>query len=86
MKLIKIGASWCAPCNAMDALLDGFDVCELIKYDVDNDDEETLNIIDEYKIRSIPVMLLFDNDNNLVKRWDGSTTISNIMREIEKIK
>lgn len=86
MKLIKIGASWCAPCNAMDKLLNNFNACELIKYDVDNDDDETLNIIDEYKVRSVPVMLLFDDNNNLVKRWDGSTTLDNIMNEIEKIK
>ena len=58
MKLIKIGAAWCGPCNAMDKQLEGFDACEFVKYDVDNSDDETLKVIDEYKIRSVPVIIL----------------------------
>ena len=83
MKLIKIGAAWCGPCNAMDKQLEGFDACEFVKYDVDNSDDETLKVIDEYKIRSVPVMILLDDDNNIIKRWNGTTSRAQIEEEIK---
>lgn len=84
MKLIKIGAAWCAPCNAMDKLLENFDLCEVVHYDIDNADDETMAMIDKYKVKSIPVMVLLDDNDNELKRWLGSTSLVNIEEEVKK--
>lgn len=84
MKLIKVGASWCAPCRQMDIELENFDMCPIIKYDADDDDDETLNFIETYKIKSVPTMFLMDDNNNILKSWIGTTSKSNIEEEIKK--
>ena len=50
MRLIKIGAEWCGPCCVMDKRLENFNACDYVKYDVDNEDEETLAVIDKYNV------------------------------------
>ena len=42
VKLLKFGAEWCGPCGVMDKRLENFDKCELIKYSVDDDENEEL--------------------------------------------
>ena len=81
-KIIKIGAEWCAPCRALDKQLDNFTKCEIIKYDVDVNEE----IADEYNIRNIPVTILFDDNDNEIKRWVGLFNVNEINNEIEKME
>lgn len=83
MKLLKIGASWCGPCQTMNKRLKDFNICDVIHYDVDNEDEETTSIVEKYKIRNIPVMVLVDDDGNELKRWNGLTNILDIENEIK---
>ena len=45
MKLIKIGAEWCGPCKTMDTRLENFTACEVVKYDIEDENIETENII-----------------------------------------
>lgn len=81
-KIIKIGAEWCGPCRALDKQLENFNGCEVIKYDVD----ENESIADEYKIRNIPVTILFDDNDNEIKRWVGLFNVNEINNEIEKME
>jgi thioredoxin-like negative regulator of GroEL len=83
MKLLKIGASWCGPCQTMNKKLESFTLCDVIHYDVDNEDEETLNIVDKFKVRNIPVMVLVDDNGDEIKRWNGLTNIADIEKEIK---
>ncbi len=84
MKLLKIGASWCGPCQTMNKKLKDFDLCEVIHYDVDNeDDKETQDVIEKYKVRNIPVIVLVDDNNNELKRWNGLTNMVDIENEIK---
>ena len=79
MKVIKIGAEWCFPCRALDKQLENFNKCEVIRYDVD----ENENIVEEYKIRNIPVTILLDDNDNEIKRWVGLFNINEIEKELE---
>lgn len=83
MKLLKIGASWCGPCQTMNKRLKDFNICDVIHYDVDNEDEETTSIVEKYKIRNIPVIILVDDNNTELKRWNGLTNIADIENEIK---
>lgn len=86
MKLLKFGAEWCAPCRTMEQRLADFDACEIERYDIDGDDEKTLDLIETYKIKSIPTMILVDNDNKTLATWHGSVMVNEIVDEINKHK
>lgn len=86
MRLIKVGATWCGPCNVMDKRLKNFNTCEIKKYDVDNEDEETTSIIDKYNIRNVPVIVLEGDNGEEIKKWVGLVSIDDINKEIESHK
>ena len=86
MKLLKFGAEWCAPCKSMEEQLKNFTACEIERHDVDSDDEKTLALIEKYRIRSVPTMILLDGDDNVLRTWSGSTAVSQITEEINKHK
>lgn len=81
MKLLKIGASWCGPCQTMNKKLESFKLCEVVHYDVDTDEGEEMS--EKYKVRNIPVMVLVDDDGNELKRWNGLTNIADIENEVK---
>ena len=81
MKIVKIGAEWCGPCRALDKQLENFNRCEVVRYDVD----ENESIADEYNIRNIPVTILFDDNDNEIKRWVGLFNVREIEEEIQKM-
>lgn len=81
-KVIKIGAEWCGPCRALDKQLETFKGCEVIKYDVD----ENESIVEEYNVRSVPVTILLDDTGNEIKRWIGLFNVNEINDELERLK
>lgn len=78
--LLKFGASWCMPCRVLEKSLEGFDLCELKKYDIDDDDAYDLAV--KYGIRAVPVLILVDKDGTELKRWVGLQPIQTIKNEI----
>lgn len=69
IKLIKFGASYCAPCRAMMSILEELkNKIEIEDIDVDEVDPIVLT---NYKIRNIPVLVLVQ-DNKEVWRHVGS--------------
>ena len=68
MKVLKFGAEWCMPCKVLNKNLENFTDCEVVKYDVDDVDEDMLS---QFKIRNIPVTILLNNNDEEVKRWIG---------------
>lgn len=86
MRLLKFGAEWCAPCRTMEERLKDFTSCEVKHYDVDSDDKETLDLIEKFKIRSVPTMILVDENGEVLHTWLGSIAISQIIDEINSHK
>lgn len=86
MKLIKIGATWCGPCQMMDTRLKNFTACDYKSYDVDNEDDETLSVIDKYNVRNVPVLVLEGDNGEELKKWCGATALQEIIDEVEKYK
>ncbi len=55
--MIKFGASWCGPCKALAPILEQVaDEASFPIYDVDVDD--AMDIAVEYKIRSVPTIIV----------------------------
>ena len=83
IKLIKFGASYCAPCRAMMPVLEELkNKIEIEDIDVDKVDPIVLT---NYKIRNIPVLVLLKDDKE-VWRHVGSISKSDLEKEIEKYK
>lgn len=77
----KYGATWCGPCRALDKTLAQITEVDIIKYDVDDDEDLAI----KKNIRSVPVLIFYDGDNE-VDRLVGAVSLDTINKVIEKWK
>lgn len=74
MKLLYFGAEWCSSCKALKPIVEkeipstGYE----FKY-VDMDTDEGAYMADDFSIRSLPTLILVDEQGNEVKRAVGNT-------------
>lgn len=81
-KILKFGAEWCGPCKTLNKKLEDFNDCEVIKYDVDDVDEE---LLEKFKIRNIPVTILVDDNEKEIQRWVGLFNLQEITDKIKEL-
>lgn len=73
-KVIDVYATWCVPCKQLAPIFEelskneDFKNVSFSKVDVDNDDEL---LVEKYGIRSVPTMLLIDENDNVIKKIIG---------------
>ena len=70
MKLLKFYAEWCGPCKGLSKIIDGAkDKINIAieEYDIDNE----MIMAQEYKVRSVPTMVLVDDTGAEIKRQVG---------------
>ena len=84
--LVDFYATWCGPCQMQAEVLDRLSTsrslgCDIAKVNVDN----AIEIASEYKIDSIPTLMIFV-DNKLVKKIVGLTGAEEIINIIEEVK
>jgi hypothetical protein len=70
------------PCKVLNKKLEDFTDCEVVKYDVDDVDEE---LLEKYHIRNIPVTILLDENEEEIQRWIGVFDVNEISNKIEEI-
>ena len=75
MKLLKFYADFCNPCRVLTTMLDGFDACLMEKVNIDLDTDRAV----KYSIRSVPTLLLIDDNGN--ELWRHSGLIDKVMVE-----
>ena len=82
-KLYKFSAPWCGQCKVLAKRLEGFipENCEFTEIDVDEAEDE---VLDKYQIRNIPVTILLDEDEKIIKKWVGVFDTNEIEEEIKK--
>ena len=77
----KYGATWCGPCRVLDRTLAQITEVDVIKYDVDDDEDLAM----QKNIRNVPVLIFYDGDNE-VDRLVGAVSLDTINKVIEKWK
>ena len=70
MKLLKFYAEWCQPCKMQSQIIKR--AGDKIKTEIEDVDiDNNLMMATEYKIRSVPTMVLIERDGTEVKRHVG---------------
>lgn len=85
MKLLKFQASWCTPCKQLSATLNEIDIpFPVVEIDID----DNLDAAIEHGIRSVPTLILMDDDNNIIKKLVGIRTKSQLeeLFQINQVK
>lgn len=71
MKLLKFYAEWCGPCKGLSMVIAGAE--DKINVEVENIDIDTCGSRSaEYHIRSVPALVLLDDNGNEIKRKVGT--------------
>jgi len=78
MKVLKFYAEWCGPCKAMTQIIKNAGDKVTIPVEEINIDQELMTSV-EYGIRSIPTMVILDENGTEVKRHVGAMNESQLL-------
>jgi thioredoxin 1 len=70
MKLYKFYAEWCAPCKMLSKVIDDAKDkinVDIVEFDIDAEMMTAIN----YGVRSVPTMVLVDENDKEIKRLNG---------------
>lgn len=87
-KVIKFSATWCAPCKALApkfhnvSELEEFKDIEFKEVDIEEDDEAD-ELVEKYKIRNVPTIVLADEWGAALKTLIGNVQESDIVSIIK---
>lgn len=86
-KLLKFSAEWCGPCKTQkeEFVKHPLDI-DIHEIDIDSENDEDQDLIQEYKIMSIPTMILTDEDGIMLAKFTGYTSSEKIKNTISKLQ
>ncbi|SDR40100.1 thioredoxin family protein [Natronobacterium texcoconense] len=78
-------ADWCGPCKTQDPILQELeeDLDDRLSVEKINVDERQ-DVANEYQVRSLPTLIVEDEDENIVERFVGVTQREDIEDAVER--
>jgi thiol-disulfide isomerase/thioredoxin len=88
MKVLKIGAVWCAGCIVMRPIWKRIEVENLWLVTEYFDFDENKDLVDRYSIKSgvLPVFIFLDKDGNELLRLTGEVSRERLLQAINEFK
>lgn len=72
MKVLKFYADWCQPCKMLTNTLKDVETnIPVEEVDIENNSPEVTNLLQRFKIRGVPTLIMVNNDGVEVKRKVG---------------
>lgn len=68
MKVLKIYSETCGPCRVLEKNLQAAGISH---ENVDVDSEQGEELVSKYEVRTVPTLILVDDEGNVVKRHSG---------------
>lgn len=82
--LLDFNAPWCGPCRMMKNVFRELSAKDLSNVEIlDIDVDEALELAEEYRVRTIP-LILFVKDNMILDRINGSVSKNDLLNKIKK--
>lgn len=79
MKILKFYAEWCGPCKVVGQNLKNANLpIPITEVDVEDNDDLVL----QYGVRSVPVVILVDDNGNEIRRWVGIFNVNELKETI----
>lgn len=73
-QLLYFGASWCSACKKLKPIVDAEAPAKGYKIEyLDMDEDDGAFFADKYKVRSLPTLIVLDENGKETKRAVGST-------------
>lgn len=82
MKILKFYSNSCGPCKVMSKELAKLKDIEIVDYDAT--DENNIEILDKYKVLSIPTIIVVDDKGDTINRFGGIVPIEKIKEVINE--
>lgn len=86
IKVIKFGASWCAPCKTFEPVFKSIakeyeDKAIFIEKDIEESEEDA----EEYQIRSVPTLLFLDEKGSVLGKIIGTVNKETVIEKLESL-
>ena len=78
-KLLVFSASWCGPCKAFKPTLQQLDQSRIEYIDID----EMPEIREDYEVKSVPTVILVDEDGEELQRLVGGQPLSTLQKLLD---
>ena len=74
-KIIKLYADWCGPCKVLESNLQ---LANIPHESVDIQSEEGCDIVNKDKVRTVPTLILVDDEGNVLKKHSGLLSVQEL--------
>lgn len=82
-KILLFKLSTCSPCKLLSKL---FTQLHILKEDIVLDEDESEELADKYHVKSVPTVIVLDNEGEELGRFVGPRTKEQLLEELNKYK
>ena len=80
-KILLFKLSTCSPCKLLSTL---FTQLHILKEDIVLDEDENEELADKYNVKSVPTVIILNNEGEELGRFVGPRTKEQLLKELSK--